>query len=239
MGGNTWGIFFFFFFFFAVAIKISYILLAFSGVATLKIMGYNLVVLYFKLAFMFNKYSRILLLALCSVILTLLVVWIAGRAVPKEHRDGIKGHPNLQMNPNTTNMDEDFGMNVTRQVQDMKRAQNNSVEEEMRRLEERINVLADEVHHPRGKTESKVTQMQDVTHQSLQSINEKINSLGREFKMLSDQLHRPVHLYNSCIKEQASCSIGSRGNGVYWKACRTKLLDLEKEVIIVITIKYH
>ena len=39
----------------------------------MKVMGYNLVVLYFKLAFMLNKYSRILLLAFCSVILILLV----------------------------------------------------------------------------------------------------------------------------------------------------------------------
>ena len=70
-------------------------------------------------------------------------------------------------------------------------------------------------------------------------LRNKLESLQRQIGAVNENLEhsnramemsRPVKVFSECKVDHSSCNIGSRGNGRFWKACRTELLP-EEEVV--------
>lgn len=63
--------------------------------------------------------------------------------------------------------------------------------------------------------------------------DQRIDELAKQVDELSKKVDGPVRLFDKCRLDKDECSVGSKGNGRYWKACSTEFLPVEVEVSAV------
>ncbi len=61
----------------------------------------------------------------------------------------------------------------------------------------------------------------------------QLNSLQSSVNSLTTQVNSPVNLYQNCIQETESCTIGPRTTDTYWAQCYTDYAPISKAVSLV------
>lgn len=79
----------------------------------------------------------------------------------------------------------------------------------------------------RSEFESLLHQM-ELTQTYLKLVNTTIEHLD-------NKINQPVRIFEMCESQNETCVVGSRGNGAFWKACRTNFLPVEVTVSAIKT----
>ncbi len=78
---------------------------------------------------------------------------------------------------------------------------------------------------------------------SLNTANEatttQLNSLQSSMSSLTTRVNSPVNLYQNCIQETRSCTIGPRTTDIYWAWCYTDYQPISKAVSLVWALSTH
>lgn len=180
----------------------------------------------------------LLVAVLCILILLLAVIWIAYQNATNQAKklDGVERHlaeneeasrnDRLRMDSRLASIerrlteDEDTIKNLYDYLRDLKRNLTLMHAEHAAKLQQEgtNNSLL------RNKIEE-IESSRELFQKHLKQVDAKIEQLDR-------RNNQPVHIFKKCESTTESCVLGSRGNGAYWKACRTNLLLLEETVSV-------
>ncbi len=103
----------------------------------------------------------------------------------------------------------------------------------------RLNSLQSSVSSLNTTNEATMTQLNSL-HSSVSSLNTangatmtQLNSLQSSVSSLTTRVNSPVNLYQNCIQETESCTIGPRTTDTYWTECYTAYGPISKAVSLV------
>ncbi len=113
-------------------------------------------------------------------------------------------------------------------VEELSNMQNSDISYQLSVLRERNRNLTSALQE-NGKSD---TELHNSFQQQQQRVQGSVNNIQDGLDTLNSKTRTSVHPFEHCKSEHHTCTIGSRGNGRYWKACPTQFFPISKEVCI-------
>ncbi len=116
----------------------------------------------------------------------------------------------------------------------------NSLMEEIQELKMQLNKTKEESETEIAKLNRDLTRLktnglrlQKLVDMANTTTITQLNSLQSSVNYLTTEVNSPVNLYQNCIQETRSCTIGPRTTDAYWTWCQTAYGPISKAVSLV------